>query len=102
MFNCRRNHMEIRVYYKMSEYGADNIWPLMWALKDAWKVDIICIGKEEGRRRTRCGNGKALDIMNKLVFSFTQRKNGKSKISKAFKITLFIFLPSSLLSQRFH
>ena len=36
--------------------------------------------------------GKALHIVNKLVFLFSQRKNGKSRISKAVKITLFIFL----------
>lgn len=82
----------------MDDYGAYNIYPLIWVLKDAWKLGIICVSKEEGRLRTRCDHGKALDIVNKLVFLFTQRKNGKSKISKAIETNLFILFPSSLLS----
>ena len=58
--------------YKMDDCGADNIWPLIWALKDAWKMDIICIGKEEGRLRTKWCTGKTLYIVNKLVFLFRE------------------------------
>lgn len=55
---------------KVDEYGADNIWFLIWVFKDACKLDVICVGKEGGRLRVRC-NGKALGIANKLVFLFT-------------------------------
>lgn len=50
----------------------------------------------------KCGNEKELGIVHKLVLWLIGRKNGKSKPSKAVKITLFIFPPASLLAQTFH